>query len=48
MFIVEWRLGERICSNRQKGEKGSENYVTGSFEMYAARQKYFVDEIKKN
>jgi hypothetical protein len=47
MFIVEWRLVEKICSNR-KEKNVSKNYTTGSFEMYATRQKHLVDEIQKN
>ena len=47
MFIVEWRLVEKICSIR-KEKNVSKNYIIGSFEMYAARQKHLVDEIRKN
>jgi hypothetical protein len=47
MFIVEWCLVEKICSNR-KEKNVSKNYITWSSEMYAARQKHLVDEIQKN
>jgi hypothetical protein len=45
IFIVLWE--KRFVLIERKEKRVSENDIKRSFEMYAPRQKYLVDELKK-